>query len=86
MSTTKHTLTPGALCYYNSIRGPVRCRVSSVAPSGHPSDHFRVVLEVDKENSAYPVGHVIETYETWCIPYQALKRDGIHIRPYTWKV
>lgn len=68
----------GALVYFNSLRGPVLCRIHEAHCAGW-------TLRVEKSVGAYDAGHIFTTSETWCIPYKALKRDGIHIRPYKWE-
>lgn len=78
-STTMHTAKPGALCYYNSMRGPVLCRIV-----GTPTT-VAWTLRVDKASGAYDAGMIIPTTDVWAIPYRALTRDGIHIRTYRWE-
>lgn len=80
-----YSLAVGTLCWFNSVRGPVLCRITAVTAPGTLHAARTVNLTVERSTGAYDKRMTIPaTSEVWCIPQQALKRDGVHIRPYCW--
>lgn len=77
----------GSLVWHNGLRGVTLCRIASAihCPAG---DHWKLTLAVEQHScnvgSAYDAGMSIECSELQAIPYNKLKRDHVHIRPYRW--
>jgi len=68
---TMAELRVGTLCYYDSITGLVKGKVSAIR---RPNGHTEVDILVTADGGPYKRGETITTSPTWAIPRKAVRR------------